>query len=445
MASSQNSLEENLKCSICLDFFKDPVVLSCSHSFCKTCLDRSWNQNDEKNCPLCRKKIKRAPFKNLSLREACESFMEEKKRKISEESQGVICLDHAKKQKLFCMDDKKLVCMQCVSQNHQSHSFTAISNVASEYKTKLNEPLQELQNKLQNLNNKKLNFRLTSAKRLKSQVQQIEEQIKEEFEKLRQFLRDEEAARITALKQEEEEKKQKINEKIKEIEKVCSDLSERIKKTEDDMKGTRVCFYITKFTEPDPKLDSGALIDLVKHVGNLKFRVWEKMKDICPYYPVLLVPGSRTSNFQLCKDLISVRANPNTTSQPVSNSLPPAILGSEGFTSGTHSWTVEVGTSEHWAVGITSMSDNRVNSPCSLITLLNGKSSWDSSAHKFTKVRVKLDCEKTQVEYTDPDSKKVLQLNTYGFTAEMYPCFFTSSQDPLKILPAEVSVTVPTD
>uniref|UniRef100_A0AAR2KCS2 RING-type domain-containing protein n=1 Tax=Pygocentrus nattereri TaxID=42514 RepID=A0AAR2KCS2_PYGNA len=52
MASSHTKLEENLKCSICLEIFKDPVVLHCSHSFCKACLDGSWNGKEVKECPL---------------------------------------------------------------------------------------------------------------------------------------------------------------------------------------------------------------------------------------------------------------------------------------------------------------------------------------------------------------------------------------------------------
>uniref|UniRef100_A0A3Q0S6Z6 RING-type domain-containing protein n=1 Tax=Amphilophus citrinellus TaxID=61819 RepID=A0A3Q0S6Z6_AMPCI len=31
---------EHLSCPVCHDIFQDPVILSCSHSFCKACLQR---------------------------------------------------------------------------------------------------------------------------------------------------------------------------------------------------------------------------------------------------------------------------------------------------------------------------------------------------------------------------------------------------------------------
>ena len=50
-----------------------------------------------------------------------------------------------------------------------------------------------------------------------SQAEHTERQIKEEFEKLHQFLRDEEEATITALKEEEEQKQQMMKEKLEEM------------------------------------------------------------------------------------------------------------------------------------------------------------------------------------------------------------------------------------
>ncbi|KAJ4927025.1 hypothetical protein JOQ06_014765 [Pogonophryne albipinna] len=44
--------EEDLSCPVCHDVFKDPVVLTCSHSFCKACLKNWWRGKQTHECPL---------------------------------------------------------------------------------------------------------------------------------------------------------------------------------------------------------------------------------------------------------------------------------------------------------------------------------------------------------------------------------------------------------
>jgi len=47
-------ISEELRCPLCLNFFKDPVDLGCSHVFCLECLE-SLETDSSIQCPLCRK------------------------------------------------------------------------------------------------------------------------------------------------------------------------------------------------------------------------------------------------------------------------------------------------------------------------------------------------------------------------------------------------------
>ncbi len=75
-----------------------------------------------------------------------------------------------------------------------------------------------------------------------SQAEHTERQIKQQFEKLHQFLRDEEEVTISALRDEEEQKKQMMKEKLGEINRHISALSHTIKDMEEMIKASDVCF-----------------------------------------------------------------------------------------------------------------------------------------------------------------------------------------------------------
>ena len=49
-------IAEHLECSICLNYFKDPVTLGCSHSFCLKCIE-GWSAKGSKTCPEDRSPI----------------------------------------------------------------------------------------------------------------------------------------------------------------------------------------------------------------------------------------------------------------------------------------------------------------------------------------------------------------------------------------------------
>ncbi|XP_063069018.1 E3 ubiquitin-protein ligase TRIM35-like [Engraulis encrasicolus] len=129
------------------------------------------------------------------------------------------------------------------------------------------------------------------AQHIKVQTQQTEKQITQEFEKLHQFLRDEEAIRIAALREEEEQKSQMMKEKIEKMSREISSLSDTIKAIEEELKADDITFlrnYKTtgkraQCTLQDPEKLTGTLINEAKHLGNLKFSLWQKMKDLIAF------------------------------------------------------------------------------------------------------------------------------------------------------------------
>uniref|UniRef100_A0AAQ5Y339 RING-type domain-containing protein n=1 Tax=Amphiprion ocellaris TaxID=80972 RepID=A0AAQ5Y339_AMPOC len=71
--------DEDLCCPVCHDIFKDPVMLSCSHSVCKVCLQSWWTENPNRECPVCKRRhLKRQLPPNLVLKNLCESFLLDK-------------------------------------------------------------------------------------------------------------------------------------------------------------------------------------------------------------------------------------------------------------------------------------------------------------------------------------------------------------------------------
>ncbi|KAL0969402.1 hypothetical protein UPYG_G00226980 [Umbra pygmaea] len=346
MASRSSHLEEDLSCPVCCDIFKNPMVLSCSHSFCKVCLEESWKGKETWECPLCRRRSsKQEPPCNLVLKNLCEAFVQEKIQRPSAGSE-VICSLHGEKLKLFCQEDKQPVCLVCqTSRKHSNHKFCPVDEAALDCKEEVQTALKPLQEKLKVFSKVKLTCDQT-AEHIKTQAQHTERQIKDVFEKLHQFLREEEKARIAALKEEEEQKSQIIKKKFEEMNREISSLSDTIRALEEELRAEDVSFLQNFSTTlkraqcilPDPKTVSGVLIDVSKHLGNLKFRVWEKMQGTVQYSPIILDPNTAQPCLLLSDDLTSVRRI-NTQKLPDNTErfdYYSCVVGSEGFTSGIH-------------------------------------------------------------------------------------------------------------
>ncbi|XP_067266167.1 nuclear factor 7, ovary-like [Chanodichthys erythropterus] len=434
--------EDDYICPVCHEIFSVPVLLSCSHSFCKECLQQFWKIKKIQECPVCRRRSsKLEPPVNLALKNLCESFLKERNERRSSGSEE-ICSLHSEKLKLFCLEDKQPVCLVCRdSKQHDNHKFRPIGEVVSSYKEDLNTALKSLQEKLKHNENIKGEFEKT-VQHIKSQAEHTERQIKQQFEKLHQFLRDEEEATITALREEGEQKKQMMKEKLEEMNRHISALSHTIKDMEEMMKASDVCFLkefpVSKErvqrSRPDPQMASGALIHVPRYLGNLPFRVWKKMQDIVQNTPVILDPNTAYPGLILSDDLTSVGFSGNDQSLPDNPErfdYYQCVLGSEGFNSGTHCWDVEVKESSEWSLGVTTASNQRKG------RVFFNTDVWGVGRSRFKqkldRVRVNLDYDRGTVSFSDPVTNTHLRTFKTTFTHTLFP-FFNFS-DSLRILP----------
>ncbi|XP_064177230.1 zinc-binding protein A33-like [Anguilla rostrata] len=469
MAAKPLIPEDDLCCSVCCDIFKEPVLLKCSHSFCGVCLKQYWEEKSSRECPICRRNASREdPPVNLALKNIVESYLMQKSIREAAGKSDDHCSLHGEKRLFFCEHDQEPLCVVCqTSKKHRNHPVCPVEEAALDLKEELNPALNLIKKKLERFTEVEQECKKT-AEHIKSQAQHTERQIKAEFEKLHQFLREEEEARLAALREEEEQKSQIMKEKITGHISTLTDKITAIEKAMDTEDTSFLQSYKNikeraQCTLQDPELLSGALIDVAKHLGNLKFRVWEKMLEMVQYTPVVLDPNTAAPWLSLSDDLTTVRQTDTNQKYPANpERFKPCVdvLGSEGFTSGKHSWEVKVGNKLAWDIGVVKESISRKGSiTCSpksgfwVLQLRNGDEYFASGAADLTlkrkpqSIRVQLDYDRGEVSFFDSSDMSLIYTFTDTFTERVFPYFCTDlkgdkNDGPLQICPVTVSVKV---
>ncbi|XP_057714058.1 E3 ubiquitin-protein ligase TRIM35-like [Corythoichthys intestinalis] len=454
-------LEDHLQCPSCLDVFKDPVMLPlCSHNFCRACLQQ-WKDKGERSCPLCKTECSSMdPLLNLALKNLCENFSQASFRLEH------ICSLHQEELKLFCLDHQELVCHICTNAEiHVGHKIRPLEEVVKGHHEDFQKGPQNAKERLRDYENCRENCN-EQAEYIKVQRKKVEHKIRKDFEELHRFLDVEEEARLAAVKEEEKKKSQTITEKMVALGKQMAALSDVIKSTEEQPASGNVSFRenfksaasrIQELPEK-PQLLPG-LLDEAKHVGNLKFKVWERMKETLDYSPIILDPNTGDGELSLSEDLSSLfwkNVQQQRLPEYPKRSWSQAVLGC-ALDWGRHVWDVEVGDNNKWEVGVGR------GDPCLRDTMggwftgfWDGKYKRPDAAYgewnppvKVQRIRVEVDMDERSLSFSEPFTNTKLWSSPKPFydwpdlcgNTKMYPYFSTADKNPLKIIPISPGVT----
>nr|XP_061794050.1 E3 ubiquitin-protein ligase TRIM35-like [Nerophis lumbriciformis] len=439
-------LEDYLHCPNCLDIFRDPVMLlPCSHNFCRACLQQ-WKDKGERSCPLCMTEFSlMVPPPNLALKNMCENLS---RALVKSED---LCSLHQERLKHFCFDHRELVCHICRdSEIHIGHKVRTLDEIVEGAR----ESLQVYNNSRENCNEQ--------AQHIKVQRANVEQKITKTFEELHHFLYVEEEARLAAVWEEDKNKSRTMQEKIMTLDRQTPSFSNVIRSAEEllrsgnasSMKKFKTAMSRIQELPDKPELIRGGLLDEAKHVGNLKFKVWERMKETHPDSPIILDPNTAGLRINLSEDLNSLSWDEVQQVRPINPERFQwdSVLGC-ALDPGRHVWDVEVGENNSWAVGVM-QGDPCLPDEIGLwsIEYLDGEyknpdcqyGEWNPPV-KVQRIRVEVDMNNWSLSFSEALTNTQLwkrsDLPDPSGNTKKYPYFRTEHGSPLKIFPVPPCVT----
>ncbi|XP_067217845.1 E3 ubiquitin-protein ligase TRIM39-like [Chanodichthys erythropterus] len=491
MSSSSGPLTEELQCSICLDVFNDPVSTPCGHNFCKTCLNKCWDNSQTCNCPYCKETFKIRPDLkiNTTLRELvdhykkkkpeflcdvceerklkalksclvcqssyCETHLEPhlrvaglKKHKLINPVRNLedyICQKHERPLELFCRDDQTCVCTMCDVTDHKNHNTVPVEEESEEKKTKLMKTQKDVQQMIQDRIKKIQDVKHSAEVRKKFYTELLE--MMEEQQK--------------AAEKQEEELIEELEQEITELKMRNTEL-EQLSHTEDHLHLLQIYSSLCSsrntrnWSEISVKTDE-SLEPLRRALTRLQDTLQEKitqtvstdLKRMQQYEVyVTLDPDTANPYLILSEDGKQVRhgdIRQKLPDKPERFDTSVCVLGKEGFSSGRFYFEAQVKGKTKWDLGVARESIDRKGE----ITLRPSNGFWTVGLRngneykacasppvslylrvKPQQVGVFVDYEEGLVSFYDVESSShIYSFIGQSFTGKLYPYFCPCSND----------------
>ncbi|XP_042202582.1 zinc-binding protein A33 isoform X2 [Callorhinchus milii] len=403
--SSESALRKELQCSVCLDLFQDPVILSCGHNFCQSCIlhvwdsGRAWSGTAGGNrrssdsggnrreaaaggegatgragaysCPECRQTFSTKSFtKNFLVANLVEK-LQKKPPAPSPPSNGVVkwCEKHQKPLTMYCRTDQEVLCAVCRSSRaHRNCDVLLAHEVVEEFPAQMRQRLDWfLQERELFVSVKKTEDEtIVWVKRRK---EELRVKISSEFAKLIEFLIEEQDILLTRLEEEQEailgdvESNQvDLGSTIAELEQSIADIQSKLNHS------VPLEEMLDSISRPAPELDKPMVTRVAPcwdmFTGPLQFIAWKRMLDVINPAPENLYfdPTTAHPNLTFYSNYTAVESC--TSRSPVSDNPErfnrfQAVLATTHFPSGRHYWEVDVGHSLGWYLGVTCLHSSR--------------------------------------------------------------------------------------
>nr|XP_020665747.1 zinc finger protein RFP-like isoform X1 [Pogona vitticeps]XP_020665748.1 zinc finger protein RFP-like isoform X1 [Pogona vitticeps] len=381
--SPVQGLQRAAVCSICLEYFKDPVSLECGHNFCLGCITQCCERARRRSsCPHCRRRACKRDFRpNRALANLVEIAKRFKAEAEAAEAggRGGLCQRHQEPLKLFCENDRVLLCVVCDrSKDHRAHAVLPVEEAARDYKDQIQNQSLSLKQEREKLQELKWAAERTTKEELEK-LNAERKKVAYEFEQLHQFLKEREQALLEELDELEQEIKKghkenetRFSEEMSVLGDLISEMEEKCKQTDSEFLQNikEVSSRSTKGQHHLPLETSRDLKEKINTFAKNTICLSETLKKLKDSFLAELqeeeVVSSVIENVTLDLDTagpyliisdngksvcLGDRRQTRAKSRDRFN-VYPCVLGCEGFTSGRHCWEVQVVEGGCWALGV---------------------------------------------------------------------------------------------
>ncbi|XP_040193147.1 E3 ubiquitin/ISG15 ligase TRIM25-like [Rana temporaria] len=391
MAST--GLSGELKCSICLSIYTNPVMLTCGHNFCENCIENALDRQRRSGiytCPECRKQFTSHPVlqKNLKLSNIVEHYLSSCQSPHDEESfctYGVAsnhvcdpasslkphkCPDHNELLKYFCIQDSSPLCTRCTMNNkHKGHDLELLSEAGDKKRLRLCDFVKKLTTKTENTEN--IRCKVENYKRgMLDKADVMKDRVVDLFGGIREQLNTLENEVLAEINQQEKVISRQCSQ---EIQRIDAEISALYKRKIQIQQTCKIADHLTLLQQDDfdmdlrpievgvDNLDEEMITVIIMSALSRLMEGIPSVKNECGFHiedssDLILNVNTADPTIALSYDLKEAsgpyykhRVRPHLPERFYSQQ----VLSTKRIASGKHYWEIKASEDGDWSVGVT--------------------------------------------------------------------------------------------